>query len=167
MEGVVLRKDGSRVDVEIATSHLTIKDGRRVLIGVFRDITGRIADREKLHRSEKICRAIGESIDYGVWVCAPDGRNTYTSESFLKLVGLTQEQCSDFGWADVLHPDDAEPTVSAWKECVRTEGRWDVEHRVRGVDGDWHPILSRGAPVRDEFGGRSLAGQVLVSTSAT
>ena len=76
VEGVVLRKDGTRVDVEIATSHLTMEDGRRVLVGVFRDITERIADREKLRRSEQIYRAIGESIDYGVWVCAPDGRNT-------------------------------------------------------------------------------------------
>jgi PAS domain S-box-containing protein len=97
-------------------------------------------------------RGIGESIDYGVWVCDPDGRTTYASESFLKLVGLTQEQCSNFGWGAVLHPDDAERTIAAWKECVRTEGRWDIEHRFRGVDGKWHPILARGVPVRDERG---------------
>jgi len=87
-----------------------------------------------------------------VWVCDPDGRTTYASESFLKLVGLTQEQCSNFGWGAVLHPDDAERTIAAWKECVRTEGRWDIEHRFRGVDGKWHPILARGVPVRDERG---------------
>ena len=97
-------------------------------------------------------RAIGESIDYGVWVCAPDGRNIYASESFLRLVGQTQEQCSNFGWGDVLHPDDAERTIAAWKECVRTGGIWDIEHRFRGVDGQWHPILARGVPVRDEQG---------------
>ena len=49
-------------------------------------------------------RAIGESINYGVWVCAPDGRNIYASDSFLKLVGLTQSQCSEFGRGDGLHP---------------------------------------------------------------
>ncbi len=105
-----------------------------------------------LSRSERLYRAIGESIDYGVWVSAPDGRHTYSSESFLKLVGLTQEQCSDFGWGDALHPDDAERTIAAWKECVRTEGRWDSEQRFRGVDGEWHPVLARGVPVRDEQG---------------
>jgi len=31
-------------------------------------------------------------------------------------------------------------------------GMWDIEHRFRGVDGRWHPILARGAPVRDEEG---------------
>lgn len=102
--------------------------------------------------TERLYRAIGESIDYGVWVCAPDGRNIYASDSFLRLVGITQEQCSDFGWGSVLHPDDAERTVAAWQECVRTRGTWDIEHRFRGVDGQWHDILARGVPVYDESG---------------
>ena len=105
-----------------------------------------------LRQSQRVYRAIGESLDYGMWICSPDGRNTYASESFLKLAGMTQEQCSNFGWGDVLHPDDSERTVAAWKECVRTEGTWNAEHRIRGVDGKWHPILARGVPVRDEQG---------------
>ena len=107
---------------------------------------------EALRNSERQYRAIGELIDYGVWVCAPDGRNIYASESFLKLVGLTQQQCSDFGWGEVLHPDDAERTIAAWKECVRTGRNWDIEHRFRGADGQWHPILARGVPIRDDRG---------------
>ncbi len=114
------------------------------------DISARKKAEEALRRSEAIYRSIGESIDYGVWVCAPDGRNTYASESFLKMVGITQEQCSNFGWGDVLHPDDAERTITAWQECVRTGGKWDIEHRFRSVDGQWHHVLARGVPVRDE-----------------
>lgn len=119
---------------------------------VFSDITLQKQAEEALRNSERLYRAIGESIDYGVWVCAPDGRNIYASESFLKMVGQTQEECSNFGWGEVLHPDDAERTITAWKECVRTEGTWDIEHRFRGVDGNWHHVLARGVPVRNERG---------------
>ncbi len=125
----------------VVFSALTYHAGRRVT-----------QSSAALRQSERLYRAIGETIDYGVWVCAPDGRNLYASESFLRLVGLTQQQCSDFGWGDVLHPDDAERTVAAWKECVRTGGTWDIEHRYRGVDGRWHPILARGMPVKNELG---------------
>jgi PAS domain S-box-containing protein len=128
-------------------------DGKPALIGgVAIDITERLRAEEELRQSVRIYRAIGDSIDYGVWVCDPDGRNVYASESFLKLVGLSQEQCSDEGWAEALHPDEAEATLAAWRECARTGRQWDVEHRFRGADGRWHPVLARGVPVRDESG---------------
>jgi PAS domain S-box-containing protein len=125
---------------------------KEYFVTVFDVITERKKAEEALRTSEQLYRAIGESIDYGVWVCAPDGRNIYASESFLKMVGITQEQCSNFGWGDVLHPDDSERTIEAWKECVKTGSDWDIEHRFKGVDGQWHHVLARGVAVRDEMG---------------
>jgi len=116
------------------------------------DITETKRVEKALKESEALYRAIGESIDYGVWVCAPDGRNIYASESFLKMVGITQEQCSNFGWGDVLHPDDAERTIAAWQECVRMGGNWDIEHRFRSVEGQWRYVLARGVPVKNDQG---------------
>jgi two-component system CheB/CheR fusion protein len=107
---------------------------------------------EALRQSERLYRAIGESIDYGVWVCDAEGRNIYSSESFLRLVGLTQKQCSDAGWVSVLHPDQRERTLEAWMKCVREGSTWDVEQEVLGVDGQYHPLLARGVAVKDEHG---------------
>ena len=116
------------------------------------DAVEALRSQEALRESERLYRAIGESIDYGVWVCDAQGRNTYTSDSFLKLTGMTQEQCSGFGWGDVLHPDDVGRTMAAWKKCVKAGGVWDVEHRVRGADGQWHSVLARGMPVKSARG---------------
>ncbi len=125
--------------------------------GTSTDIDEQKKVEEKLRESERLYRAIGESIDYGVWVCDSAGKNLYASTSFLRLVGLSQEQCSEFGWSSVLHPDDSENTLTAWKECVRVRGKWDRELRFRGVDGQWHPILARGAR-RGRPGQRSVLG---------
>jgi len=149
----VLRVDGSLGWTFSRAIPLLDQNGEIVeWFGTARDITERKRAEEALRESERVYRAIGESIDYGIWICDPDGRNIYASESFLKLVGITQEECSDFGWGDVLHPEDTGRTIAAWKECVRIGGIWDIEHRFRGVDGQWRPILARGVPVRNEAG---------------
>lgn len=130
---------------EIGTLRVRLEEAEQALRGARKKNEVAIA-------GEAVYRAIGESIDYGVWVCAPDGRNIYASQSFLTLVGMTQEQCSSFGWGDVLHPDDAEKTIAAWKECVCTGGTWDIEHRYLGVDGEYHDILARGVAVKNDQG---------------
>lgn len=112
----------------------------------------RAGEASSLDLKEQIYRAIGESIDYGVWVCDAEGRNIYASPSFLKLVGLTQEQYSALGWAQILHPDDLEATVAAWEKCISEGSLWGCEHRFRTANGGWHYILARGVPIRDAQG---------------
>lgn len=147
------RVDGSYAHV-FDRGHLVHNDRTKAfrMVGFLMDLTERKRAEQMVRSSERIYRAIGDSIDYGVWVCDAAGHNIYVSESFLRLVGMTQEECSKFGWAEVLHPDDMERTVANWQECVRTGGAWDIEHRFKGVDGQWHPVLARGVPVRNELG---------------
>ncbi|GEP45081.1 PAS domain S-box protein [Brevifollis gellanilyticus] len=141
---------------ELENSKAEIEARNKELTALTDELASRNAElnrvNEELSKSENLYRAIGESINYGVWICEPNGKNIYASESFLKLVGMTQEQCSNMGWGDVLHPDDTEATIAAWLECVRTGQPWDREHRFRGADGRWHHVLARGVPVRDDKG---------------
>jgi PAS domain S-box-containing protein len=122
------------------------------LAGLLIDITAQKLAEQQRRETEKVYRAIGESIDYGVWVTDPEGRCTYASESFLRLIGMTQEQCADFGWASLLHPDDREVTLAAWRECVKVGRPWYREHRILGQDGTYHPVLAQGVAIRGDDG---------------
>ena len=118
-------------------------------VGVVIDAFNKMLDEVQAHAraletSEKLYRAIGESINYGVWVSDAQGRAIYISDSFLRLVGLTMEQAANDGWGSVMHPDDLEETMAAWKECARTGNNWYREHRMLGVDGTYHSILAQG-----------------------
>lgn len=152
-EAPIVDPSGATRQFDISFYPIQNEDGEVTLIvPEGREITElRRADRA-LIESEARYRAVGEAIDFGIWVCDAEGRNTYVSESFLRLTGLTQEQCSNFGWRDVLHPDEAEKTIADWQHCVQTNGTWDREHRIRGVDGKWHALLARGVPIKDNNG---------------
>jgi PAS domain S-box-containing protein len=127
--------------------------GNAVFIsGLLIDITAQKNAEQALRASEKLYRAIGESIDFGVWVVDRGGRSVYTSESFLKLVGKTQAQWSEIDWLDVLEPSEVKRTAESWEKFLRSEGLWYQENQVRGVDGLYHPILSQGVAIRGEHG---------------
>lgn len=150
-ETIRRRKNGSLLDVSLTIS--PVRDGTGKIIGaskIARNITEQKRAERELRRSEQLYRAIGESINYGVWMAGPDGSNRYVSDSLLRLIGKTQEQFAGLGWMADLPPEEVEPMVEAWKECVRTGNAWEREFRLRGVDGEWHPILARGVPIREE-----------------
>jgi PAS domain S-box-containing protein len=131
----------------------TTNDEIGLVIDAFNNMLDEVQARSRaLETSEKLYRAIGESINYGVWVTDADGRVIYVSDSFLKLVGMTQQQAADEGWGRVLHPDDAAETLNAWRECARTGSAWYREHRYLGFDGKYHAILAQGVPIRDAAG---------------
>ena len=152
--GIVDRRDYSLRARKVTDDELG------VVVDAFNNMLDEVQSRARaleqsnaaLHESEKLYRAIGETIEYGVWVCDGSGRNTYASDSFLRLTGFTQQQASDFGWTELLHPEDREATLAAWAECARLGNIWYREHRIRGVDGQYHPILAQGVPIRNDDG---------------
>jgi PAS domain S-box-containing protein len=148
-----VRKDGSTAWVKLLGSDIRNQQGEvKYTAGIIIDITDRKAAEDALRQSSEYYRAIGDSIPYGIWIADAAGRNAYTSESFRALTGLTQAQCAGLGWIDALHPDDAATARSTLQECVRAGTVWESDHRAKGVDGEWHPILARGVPVKDQAG---------------
>jgi len=114
--------------------------------------TVRQAAEQALRDSERLYRAVGEAINYGVWVCNAEGRNSYASDCFLSFVGLTLDEYCEPGWVRILHPEDREGALDAWRECLRTGNNYYHEHRIRAADGTYHPILAHGLPIRNDAG---------------
>ena len=108
---------------------------------------------EALHESEKLYRAIGETIEYGVWVCDASGRNTYASDSFLQLTGY--HAAAGFG----LRVDAAAPSRRSRSDARGVGGI----HRASATPGiasivsaasmaSIIPILAQGVPIRNDDG---------------
>src|SRR6266478_1647015 len=117
-----------------------------------RDITDRMRAEQSVRESERRLRLQAEAIPHQIWTSLPDGTVDYCNRRFIDYTGLTVEAVQRFGLNAVVHPGDAERVTSAWKEARARLAPYEVEKRLRGVDGRYRRFLSRAVPVCDEQG---------------
>lgn len=94
-----------------------------------------------------------DAIPQLVWISDGDGRLSYMNQSCAEYTGVGAEQVMATRWFDVLHPDDVEHCMHAWRDAVSSRGTGSYQAQVRlrrAVDGRcrWH--LCRAAPYSDE-----------------
>jgi PAS domain S-box-containing protein len=95
---------------------------------------------------------IAEAIPQLVWTANPDGGVSYVNMRWVQYTGLPKEALVQWGWKQVIHPDDLERTVAAW-DTARLDGNsYELEYRIRTSRGDYHWFLGRAYPVRNAVG---------------
>ncbi|MEB0280859.1 PAS domain-containing protein [Mucilaginibacter sp. 10B2] len=96
---------------------------------------------------------LADSIPQIIWTTKADGTVDYYNQYWFTYSGLTLQETTDQGWIGVMHPDDLEKCVAAWKESFTTGTSFESEYRLkRGHDGvyKWH--LGRAQPMKNEDG---------------
>ncbi len=120
--------------------------------GVSTDIEEQKQSQRKLKENEEMYKAIGDSIDYGIWICDADGRNVYSSDSFLGLFGITQEECTAGVWLTRQTPEVQQQLERIWNHAIQHGKAWSEELQLVDKDGASHPILFRGGPIQNADG---------------
>jgi PAS domain S-box-containing protein len=115
-----------------------------------------IAERERaeeaVRRSEEHLRLVIDTIPQQIWSGPADGSLDFCNAQWLSYVGLTQEEVQGEGWQRMLHPDDRERVLNAWRESVTDGTPYEQEERHRRADGQYRWFLGRGVPLRDSEG---------------
>lgn len=107
---------------------------------------------EELRNAKEEYRVMAETVPYGVWKTDAKGKPTYASPVFLELLDMVLSDLKESGWINKLPPEDVEPVIRKWAEHAKTGEMMDTEHRIKGVDKEYHTILERGLPVMDDKG---------------
>ncbi len=97
-------------------------------------------------------RLADETIPCSVWFCRPDGATPCCPDPCPDLPPTTLEGCRDSGWAGTLHPEDADAVFAEWERCAAAGTPWSCNYRIRGADGEYRTVVSKGVPVRDAAG---------------
>lgn len=122
------------------------------MIGTNIDITRRVVSEQALRKSETEFRALADSMPQIVWTASRDGRIEYFNRRFYNYTDLPPEEALGTGYEKAVHPDDLPALRLRWKEAAELELPFEVEHRLRRMDGEYRWHLCRSAPIRDERG---------------
>jgi PAS domain S-box-containing protein len=97
-------------------------------------------------------RRLADTIPQIVYAARPDGSLEYFNRAYYAYTGQTPAQALDFGWSDILHPDDRVKTSTRWLEAMAAGTSFEAEFRLRRADGVFRWFVGRGEPVRDDAG---------------
>jgi PAS domain S-box-containing protein len=129
---------------------------RRAEAAIVRDVgerswaaVERAQAEQYLRESEDHYRHTVELNPQVAWTALPDGQLNRVSKRWHDWTGTTGLGET---WAGGLHPDDRERTFAVWGNCVATGEVYDIEHRVKMLDGSYRWARSRAYP-RHESGG--------------
>jgi PAS domain S-box-containing protein len=100
-----------------------------------------------------------------LWVSDPEGRRVAVNRAWLDYAGRAEPEELGYGWANGIHPDDAERCLAAHRAAARERSGLELEYRLRRSDGEYGWLLDR---ARARFGGSgAFLGHVGSSTDVT
>lgn len=134
------------VFVDFVLQPMTDDDGR--VTGIF--VEG--ADVTKRVETETRLRLIANAVPAFIWIAEPDGRITYMNDRWTEYTGQPAAEAFDFGWIEMVHPEDREATESVWRTAVANGASYEVECRYRRCDGVYRWYVARAEPMRDAAG---------------
>ena len=105
-----------------------------------------------LRSSEARFRAAILAVSGVLWTNDAKGRMVGEQPGWAAITGQSFAEYQGFGWADAVHPDDAQPTIDAWNETVAGKRMFVFEHRVRLHDGGWGRFAIRAVPILNSAG---------------
>jgi PAS domain S-box-containing protein len=109
---------------------------------------------EALAHSEERNRLVAESLPGTIWSATADGRLDHIGDGPVAMDRAAQDLLGEM-WIDVVHPDDRDRVSATWADSIRSGRAYDIEFRIRMVDGvhRWHLVRARPQ--------RNLSGEIV------
>ena len=116
------RRDGTRVDVEI-TTHPVRVDGRRLVLGIARDITERKRIEQALQEREEQYRRMVEDVAHVVFTADNAGLFTYVNPQAARLTGFNMDEILGRHFTFLIRPDWKGRVIRFYQEQMESGER--------------------------------------------
>ena len=116
------------------------------------DVTEQVSAKEILQNSEEKFKRLAELSPQIIWTAKTDGRVDYFNERWYEFTGYDKSLGNE-NWHSILHPDDAESTLKAWKHAVETGSDYNIEYRFKDRNtNDYRWFLGKALPFKNDEG---------------
>ncbi len=78
---------------------------------------------------EQIYKEIIETLPHVVWVGDSEGKVVFMNESWEDWTGMTNSDALGYGWAEAIHPEDADALLKKWENAYKNGAPYDGECR--------------------------------------
>jgi PAS domain S-box-containing protein len=154
-ESVDLKKDGTRVPVEISNTRL-ISKGQPIILSVVRDITERKQAEQALRQAEVKYRTLVEQVPAMTYIGSVEEIDApiYVSPQIETLLGFTPQEwmAQTQLWERQIHPEDRARVLAANEHSRATGEPFDIEYRIFTRDGRIIWLHDRSVWLRDDAG---------------
>jgi PAS domain S-box-containing protein len=152
-EDLFERADGTRQWVRWEARPWYAAPGQVEGILIFsEEITARVEAIEALRQSEERFHTMADAIPQLAWMARPDGYLFWFNRRCYEFTGATLEQLEGWGWQSVVDPQLLPKVLEKWRRSLETGELYDMQSRLRGADGRFHPVLTRVMPLKDKEG---------------
>ncbi len=125
------------------------------LVVTFQDITDEATALRALAASEERYALVAEAAEEAIYEWDVENGLFFSSPQLERLLGIRSDPngLRDWGWIDLVHPDDRERyTVSLQAHVSGESPRWECEYRIVTPQGDYLWISDHGTSVRNTVG---------------
>ena len=95
-------------------------------------------------------RSLAGAIPQIVWAIDGDGEHEYLSPKWNEYTGQAADMPLAERWRHALHPEDYDECFRRWAIAAESRSPWQVEYRIRRVDGVYRWHLGRSVPVFED-----------------
>ena len=152
---VNMRRNGKLENTFVKLVYEPLREADGTISGVMalaHEITEQVMARKKVEESEKRFEAAILAVEGIIWTSNAQGEMIGKQPGWAKLTGQHFEEYQGYGWAKAIHPDDAQPTLSAWTDAVNNQRTFEFEHRVKTKQNDWRLFSVKAVPAFDKTG---------------
>jgi PAS domain S-box-containing protein len=103
---------------------------------------------QALRHSEERYRSLVMATSEAVWTTDAQGNMQTLPPDWLASTGQSAAEVQNDQWLEAIHPDDQERVKQVWQSARANQTLYEIEYRLRTVEGQNRDILMRGVPVR-------------------